>query len=128
MGWHNLDCLETENRNVLDQWALEPRAVPTTTVGEAGERTRFMFFPVVIRDPAVSRESLVRYLEDQIETRFLLPLINQPVYRCMFGSLDDKYSAAAKAESGCIHYRLPPEGVGRDADYVVDFHRFLYNL
>jgi hypothetical protein len=40
-----------------------------------------MFPPLVIRDPAISRESLVRYLEDhQIETGFLLPLINQPVF------------------------------------------------
>ena len=89
-----------------------------------------MFFPLVIRNPAVSRESLVQYLEDhKIETRFLLPLINQPVYRRMFGNLDDKYPVAAKLNRDAFIIGCHPEVSDEDADYVVDcFHRFLSEL
>ncbi|MEO8577987.1 MAG: DegT/DnrJ/EryC1/StrS family aminotransferase, partial [Gemmatimonadales bacterium] len=41
----------------------------------------FMFYPLVLSDPADSRPELIQYLEERgIETRYLLPLINQPVY------------------------------------------------
>ncbi len=58
---------------------------------------RYMFFPLVVIDPAVERHDLIAYLEERgIETRYLLPLINQPVYRQLFGDLDAEYPVAAR--------------------------------
>lgn len=55
----------------------------------------FMMYPIVVRDPNVSRDELVFFLERRrIETRPMLPLINQPVYRELFGDLESRYPVA----------------------------------
>jgi perosamine synthetase len=90
----------------------------------------WMLYPLVIRDSAVTRDSLVRYLEDhQIETRFLLPLINQPVYRRIFGNLDDKYPVAARLNRDAFIIGCHPEISDEEVHYVIDcFHGFFRNL
>lgn len=90
----------------------------------------FMFYPVVVRDAAVSRDSLVRHLEEhQIETRYLLPLINQPVYRRMFGNLDDQYPVAARLNRDALVVGCHPEMSEEDADFIVDcFQQFFRNV
>lgn len=90
----------------------------------------WMFYPLVIRDSAVERDSLVRYLEDhRIETRFFLPLINQPVYRRIFGKLDDKYPVAARLNRDAFVIGCHPEVSDEDVDYVINcFHGFFRNL
>ena len=89
-----------------------------------------MFYPLVIRDPAVSRDRLVQHLEDgAIETRSLLPLINQPVYRRLFGNLDDRYPVAARLNRDAFYIGCHPEMTDADVDYVIDrFHQFFRNV
>ncbi len=88
-----------------------------------------MFYPLVVRDPAVSRDRLVQYLEDRaIETRYLLPLINQPVYRRMFGDLDARYPVAARLNRDAFYIGCHPEMTDGDVEYVIDsFHDFFRN-
>src|SRR5262249_38419027 len=85
-----------------------------------------MFFPIVVRDRMVSRDSLVRHLEDHaIETRFLLPLINQPLYRRLFGNLDASYPVAAHLNDHAFYIGCHPEMADDDVEYVIDcIHRF----
>ena len=72
----------------LSQWLQLPSVRPHT-------EHAFMFYPIVVRD-GVSRERVVDFLEDRgIEARPLLPLINQPVYKSLFGELDKQYPVAA---------------------------------
>jgi dTDP-4-amino-4,6-dideoxygalactose transaminase len=53
----------------------------------------FMLFPIVLREG--SKRPLINYLEENgIETRDLLPLINQPIYRRLFGDLESRYPIA----------------------------------
>jgi perosamine synthetase len=79
----------------------------------------FMLFPLVLREG--SKRELVNYLETHgIETRDLLPLLNQPVYRKLFGDLEPQYPVARWLNAsgfyiGCHQY-LTDEAV----DYVVD--------
>ena len=81
----------------------------------------FMFYPLVLTDPRDSRSSLIRFLEDRgIETRYLLPLINQPVYRSMFGNLDSDYPVAARLNEAAFYIGCHPEMTDDDADYVID--------
>lgn len=48
----------------------------------------FMMFPIVIRNKTISRDALVNFLEHyNIETRPMLPLINQPYAKKLFGDL-----------------------------------------
>jgi perosamine synthetase len=53
----------------------------------------FMLFPIVLREG--DKRELVNHLESNgIETRDLLPLLNQPIYRNLFGDLEPLYPVA----------------------------------
>ena len=56
----------------------------------------YMMFPILPREGSgIERGDIVRYLEmHNIETRPMLPLLNQPVYQELFGNLEDEYPAA----------------------------------
>jgi perosamine synthetase len=80
----------------------------------------FMLFPIVLRDRP--KRGLVNHLEDHlIETRDLMPLVNQPVYRRIFGDdLEDRYPVAKWINAsgfyiGC-HQHLSDE----EREYMVD--------
>jgi hypothetical protein len=50
-----------------------------------------MMYPLVIRTPGIARDDLVRFLEERnIETRNLMPLLSQPIYRKIFGDIDSR--------------------------------------
>jgi perosamine synthetase len=85
----------------------------------------WMMYPVIVKD-GVDREALLLHLEMAgIETRHLMPLINQPVYRQLFGDLEPQYPVAARINRcgfaiGCH------QGLQRsDLDHVIEtFHRY----
>ncbi len=53
----------------------------------------FMLYGIVVKND--TKKNLVRYLEDlNIETRDMLPLINQPIYKRLYGNLEDQYPVA----------------------------------
>jgi len=56
----------------------------------------FMMFPIVIRrDSRIKRGDLIAHLENyNIETRFTFPLLGQPFYKKLFGSIEKKYPVA----------------------------------
>lgn len=56
----------------------------------------FMMYPFVARDH-VDREPLLLHLERQgIETRYLFPLLSQPVYRRLFPGLEERFPVAQR--------------------------------
>lgn len=62
--------------------------LPVTPDGYENSR---MMYPVVCKD-GVDRELLLMHLEiNGIETRYLFPLLSQPVYRKLFPGLEHKY-------------------------------------
>jgi perosamine synthetase len=71
-------------------------------------------YGLVLRDE--SKKRLVNHLESlNIETRDLLPLVNQPIYRRMFGNLEERYPVARWINEsgfyiGC-HYYMKDEEV-----------------
>jgi len=84
----------------------------------------FMLFPLVVRNQEKKR--LVNFLEENlIETRDLMPLINQPVYKKLFGEIEDQYPVAQWINNsgfyiGCHHYLKKEE-----LEYVVErIHAF----
>jgi len=55
----------------------------------------FMLYPILISDRKINRKDLTEYLEiNGIETRYLMPLLNQPLYIQLFGNLEDQYPVA----------------------------------
>jgi len=85
-----------------------------------------MFYPLTIMNAHVNRDDLVRYLEDHaIETRYLLPLINQPIYRQLFGNLDEQFPVAARLNRDSFYIGCHPDINDEDVDYVIErFHHF----
>lgn len=70
----------------------------------------YMMFPIVIReDTGIVTKEMVQHLEKcNIETRPMLPLLNQPVYKEIFGDIEKDYPAAEYIDHngfyiGCHH-------------------------
>ena len=86
-----------------------------------------MLYGVVLRQENKTR--LVNYLENlNIETRDLLPLLNQPVYQRLFGQVEDQYPVARWLNQsgfyiGCHYYMTDSE-----VEFVVQaFQEFFAN-
>lgn len=81
----------------------------------------YMMFPIVLeKGSGIKRQDIVEYLEkNNIETRPMLPLLNQPVYIGIFGDIEKNYPVAEYIDRqgfyiGCHH------GIGKDElDYII---------
>lgn len=73
-----------------------------------------------------SRSHLAAYLEEHgIETRYLLPLINQPIYREVFGNLDEYNPVAASLNANAFYIGCHPQMSDNDVEFVISaFHDF----
>jgi dTDP-4-amino-4,6-dideoxygalactose transaminase len=91
-----------------------------------GSEHGYMFYPLVIVNPNICRDDLILFLEEHaIETRYLLPLINQPVYKEVFGNLDDQYPIAAWLNRNAFYIGCHPEMTDHDVEYVIEsFHQY----
>jgi len=91
-----------------------------------GAEHAFMMYPIVIRDEALSRDELIRFLEEhQIETRYMLPLLSQPIYRRLFGDLEPAYPVARTINTGGFYIGCHQGLSQDDLDYVLEiFDRF----
>lgn len=87
----------------------------------------YMMYPIVVKQGAAfSREDLTHFLEEHnIETRPMLPLLNQPIYQALFGDIEKDYPVAEWIDHngfyvGCHHGLRKKE-----LDVIVDtIHRF----
>ncbi len=91
-----------------------------------GTEHAWMFFPLVLRTEAIERGAVIQYLEDhQIETRYLLPLLNQPVYKKLFGDLEPQYPVAANLNRRAFYIGCHAGMTDEEVDYILDcFHTF----
>jgi perosamine synthetase len=86
----------------------------------------FMMFPIVLLNE--TKTKLVNYLEEHgVETREMLPLINQPIYKKLFNLNPKDYPVADWVNNngfyvGC-HQDLTPE----DLDYVIALIKNYFN-
>ncbi len=89
----------------------------------------YMFYPLTILNPKIRRDDLIAYLENNgIETRYLLPLINQPIYREIFGNLDEQFPVSARLNNTAFYIGCHPDLTDSDMDFVVEhFHKFFKN-
>lgn len=113
-----VDALSTGLAALTDRLQL-PQARP-------GAEHAFMFYPLVLLDPNVHRAMLVEHLETHgIETRYLLPLINQPINRELFGDLDGEYPVASRLNDRAFYIGCHPWMSDGDVEHVIEtFHAF----
>jgi perosamine synthetase len=80
----------------------------------------FMMFPIVVREP-VDREDLINYLEQRhIETRYMFPLLSQPVYRHLFGDIDKDFPVAHQLSQRGFYIGCHQGMTAEDIDYVAE--------
>ncbi|HLD00151.1 MAG TPA: DegT/DnrJ/EryC1/StrS family aminotransferase [Candidatus Nanoarchaeia archaeon] len=81
----------------------------------------FMMFPVVIKDPKIVREELTLFLEENnIETRPLPPLVNQPFYKSKYGvNIEDKFPVAKHLNNNGFYIGCHPEISTKEVEYIV---------
>ncbi len=82
----------------------------------------FMMYPIVVRDGELSRDDLVNFLESRprpIETRQMLPLINQPIYQKLFGNLDRQFPVAHWINTHGFYIGSHPELSNAEVDYMI---------
>lgn len=105
-------------------WPLEAHL--QLPVVRPGNEHAFMMYPIVIRNPKIARDNLVRYLEEhRIETRYLMPLLSQPIYRKLFGDIEDQYPVARHVTHRGFYIGCHQGLSQNDLDYIIEtFERF----
>jgi perosamine synthetase len=104
----------TEGLSGLAEYLQLPAVRPGTEHG-------FMMYPLVVRDGQVSRDKLIMHLESHgIETRYLMPVINQPVYRELYGDLEPSYPVAQKLNRDGFYIGCHQWLGADDIAYIID--------
>ncbi len=80
----------------------------------------YMFYPIIIRDNQIKRADLTFFLEkNMIETRYLLPLLSQPVYKKMYGNIVNDYPVAKYISERGFYIGCHPSLTIEDMDYMI---------
>jgi len=84
----------------------------------------FMMYPIVVEKG--SKRDLMAFLEENlIETRDMMPLLNQPVYRKLFGNIEDEYPVAKWINKNGFYIGCHQYIKRNELDYIIDkFHGF----
>ncbi|MBI2787159.1 MAG: DegT/DnrJ/EryC1/StrS family aminotransferase [Elusimicrobia bacterium] len=78
----------------------------------------FMLYGLVLKNE--DKAPLVNFLEDRgVETRDMLPLLNQPVYKKMFGDIESKFPVAKALNRSAFYIGCHQYMTANDADYVI---------
>jgi len=98
--------------------------LPTTA---PGAEHVFMMYPIVIKKSSpIQKADMVQYLEEHnIETRDMLPLINQPFYKELYGDLEAQYPVAKWINNNGFyigsHQMLTPKDRERIVSVFMEF-------
>lgn len=85
----------------------------------------YMMYPIVLKN--MHKSELVNYLEERnIETREMVPLTNQPVYKKLFGkNLESKFPVAKWINESGFYIGSHPYLKPKEVKYIVDvIHEF----
>ena len=78
----------------------------------------FMMFPIVVKN--IKKEEIVNFLEENnIETRDMMPLINQPIYLKMFGDIEDDYPVAKNINENGFYIGCQPQLTEEEKEYII---------
>lgn len=85
-----------------------------------GSDHAYMMYPLAVLDSRIRRDALVLYLEEHgIETRYLLPLLTQPIYRKRFGDLEAEFPVATWLNGAAFFIGCHPGMSDEDVEYVI---------
>ena len=82
----------------------------------------YMLFGLVLRKE--NKRKIVNYLENyNVETRDLLPLINQPIYKKLYGNLEKFYPVAKWINKSGFYIGCHPFLSDKDLDYIINIFK-----
>jgi perosamine synthetase len=124
--WEQIIGDRQRNAAVLTEGLQPWRDRLQLPVVRPGSEHAFMVYPIVVTDPGLDRDELVSFLEEhRIETRYMLPLLTQPVYRRLFGDLEPHYPVARHINRHGFYVGCHSEIGDRELDYMLEtFGRF----
>ena len=86
----------------------------------------FMMFPIIVLDK--TKTNLVNYLEENgVETREMLPLINQPIYKKLFNINLKDYPVADWVNKNGFYVGCHQDITQDDLDYMIDSIKSYFN-
>ena len=108
--------------NGLKKWG---KYMQLPTIFDCAEHS-FMMFPIVVKTSDIKRDDLTFFLEENdIETRLMLPLINQPYLKKMFGEdLEERFPVAKNINNNGFYIGCHQELSKKELLYIID--RFDY--
>lgn len=84
-----------------------------------GRTHSFMMYPMVLRGQP--KGDLVNYLEERkVETRDMLPLLNQPIYQKIFGDMEKDYPVARWIDESGFYVGCHPYLKTEEMEYIVE--------
>lgn len=79
----------------------------------------FMLYPLILTNPKIDLDLFLLYLErNTIETRLFFPLLQQPIYKKMFGDLEHRYPVAQRLTNRGFMIGCHPELTHADVSYI----------
>lgn len=90
----------------------------------------FMMYPIIVRSRRFTKRDIVNFLEkNNIETRDMNPLINQPIYVKLFGNMEDDYPVAKSINENGFYIGCHQEITQEERDYIAEkFREFFAGL
>jgi len=85
----------------------------------------FMLFPIVIKNPRIKRDDLILILEKYgVETRYMMPLINQPIYKKLFGNLEQFFPVAKWINQNGFYIPCHQDLNKTDLDHIISVFEY----
>jgi len=85
----------------------------------------FMLYGVIVKND--TKKELVRYLEDlNIETRDLLPIINQPIYKKLYGDLEEQLPVARWINESGFYMGCHSHMEDQEVDFIIQAFQEFY--
>jgi dTDP-4-amino-4,6-dideoxygalactose transaminase len=80
----------------------------------------FMLFPILVKNQKLKIEKLLLFLEKNgIETRFMFPVLNQPIYKKMLGNIENQFPVAKKVSRDGFLIGCHQDYEREDLDYII---------
>lgn len=84
-----------------------------------GATHSYMLFPIVC-ETKYTRDRLMVFLEDHnIMTRYMMPLLNQPIVRRLYGNMDKKFPIAASLDNRALLIGCYPSLTDKQVNHVI---------
>lgn len=91
-----------------------------------GAESAWMMYPL-LAGSGDERDALVQHLESNgVETRYMLPLTNQPYFKKRFGDIEANYPHAARINRTGFYIGCHPYLSDLDVDYMIETLRAFY--